>query len=98
MSSFRKVHEIDLEAGKTYRIDMTSKALDSFLRLLDPDGKEVAEDDDSGGDFNARIIYKAKRTATYKIVATADAENPRTETHGPLPPHRPRRGAARHRP
>jgi thiol-disulfide isomerase/thioredoxin len=83
VGSFHKAHDVDLEAGKTYRIDMTSTKLDSFLRLLDPDGKEVAFDDDGGGNFNARIVYKAKRTATYKILATALKSGIRNEITGP---------------
>src|SRR4051794_34042586 len=71
VGSYRKTHDIDLEAGKIYRIDMTSKDLDSYLRLEDPDEKIVAEDDDGGDNLNARIVYKAKRTATYKIIALA---------------------------
>jgi thiol-disulfide isomerase/thioredoxin len=78
-----KIHEVDLEAGKIYRIDMTSPKIDSFLRLLDPDGRQVALDDDSGDNFNARIVHKAKRTATYKIVATSTNEGPRKDLTGP---------------
>ena len=52
VGSVQKVHEIGFEAGKTYRIDMTSRDLDSFLRLEDPDGKTVAEDE--GGDLQIR--------------------------------------------
>ena len=33
VGSVRKIHEVDLEAGKIYRIDMTSRELNSFLRL-----------------------------------------------------------------
>ena len=82
VGSVHKVHEIDFEAGKTYRIDMTSRKLDSYLRLEDPDGKTVAEDDDGGGNFNARIVYKAKRTATYKIIATAMKNGIRPDVTG----------------
>jgi thiol-disulfide isomerase/thioredoxin len=82
VGSVQKIHEIELEAGKTYRIDMTSRTLDSFLRLEDPNGKIVAEDDDGGGEFNARIIYKAKRTGKHKIVATATKTGVRPEITG----------------
>ena len=81
--STHKTYEVDFEADKTYRIDMKSTKFDSYLRVLDPDGKEVAFDDDSGGNLNARIVYKAKRTATYKIVATAVKSQVRQENTGP---------------
>ena len=51
-------YKIKLQKGKTYQIDMISldgKQFDTFLRLEDAKGKQVAEDDDSGGDLNARI-------------------------------------------
>jgi thiol-disulfide isomerase/thioredoxin len=82
VGSVRKLHDIDLEAGKIYRIDMTSRQLNSVIRLEDPDGKVVAEDEGGGGEFNARIVYKAKRTATYKIVATAVKTGIRPDTTG----------------
>lgn len=69
-NSYTKTYTVKLEAGKTYRIDMTSKEVDSLLRLLNPDGGQVALDDDGGGYPNARIVYKADQAGDYKIVAT----------------------------
>jgi thiol-disulfide isomerase/thioredoxin len=68
--SYCKVYPFKMTAGQTYRIDLRSRAFDSFLRLEDPSGKQVAEDDDSGGQFNARLVYKAKQTGEYKVIAT----------------------------
>jgi hypothetical protein len=34
------------------------------------DGKIVASDDDSGGDYNARIIFQVRRAGDYRIIAT----------------------------
>src|SRR5258708_2808337 len=69
-NSYAKTYTVKFEAGKTYRIDMTSKEVDSLLRLLNPEGKEVASDDDGGGFPNARIVYKVDQAGAYKIVAT----------------------------
>jgi hypothetical protein len=66
-----QVHEFKMKAGTTYIIDMKSKQFDSFLRLEDSEGKELAKDDDSGGFPDARIIHKASKDGTYKIIATA---------------------------
>ncbi len=63
---------VRLLAGKTYVIDMVSpdpKKLDPLLRLLDINGKQLAEDDDGGGGVNARIRYKAWDTGIYRVVA-----------------------------
>jgi serine/threonine protein kinase len=68
------VYQVKFSAGKTYVIDMISpdqKALDPFLVLKDADGQQVAEDDDSGGGLNARIIYRALRDGVYRIHATS---------------------------
>src|SRR5262245_64742527 len=57
-----KVHEYKMKAGTTYIIDMISKnakMLDPYLRLEDSSGTNLAEDDDSGGFPNARIVFKA---------------------------------------
>jgi hypothetical protein len=71
--SYAKIYPIKLEAGKTYQIDMKSRELDSYLRLEDPSGKQVAKDDDSGGNLDARIVYKAEKDGEYKIIATTFA-------------------------
>jgi len=47
--------------------------LDPFLRLEDRDGLVLAEDDDSGGNLNARIVFKPGKTGTYRVVATTFA-------------------------
>jgi len=68
-----KIHEVNLQAGKTYVIDMKKtpdSTLDTYLKLIDPTGKKVAEDDDSGGDLNARIVYRATMTGRFQIIAT----------------------------
>jgi len=71
-----KVHPFSMLSGKAYRIDLKSKDFDAFLRLEDPSGRQVAVDDDSGGDHNAQIIYKAKTTGKYKVIATSYDRKP----------------------
>ncbi len=62
-----KVFEVPLQAGRTYQFAMESKDLDSLLVLQDQTGKELAFDDDSGGNLNAFLIYTAAKDDTYKI-------------------------------
>ncbi len=67
-------YQVKLEGGKTYTIDMLSpdqKALDPYLKLLDPNGKLLAEDDDGGYGLNARITIRAPVAGTYRIIATS---------------------------
>jgi hypothetical protein len=61
---------IDFEQGKKYTILLNSDAFDSYLRLIDPAGKTVAEDDDGGGGLNARIDHTAVKTGQYQILVT----------------------------
>jgi serine/threonine protein kinase len=67
-------YQVKLVAGKTYVIDMISpdpKALDPYLFLLDAAGKKLAEDDDSGGGLNARIIFRVEQDGVFRILATS---------------------------
>jgi eukaryotic-like serine/threonine-protein kinase len=68
------IYQVHLLAGATYVVEMVSpepQALDSFLRLKDSSGKRLAEDDDSAGNLNARIVFRAEVDAVYRIQATS---------------------------
>src|SRR5262249_14393602 len=47
---------------------------DAYLRLEDAAGKELAEDDDSGGNLNARIIFSCTKDGNYKVICTCFSE------------------------
>jgi hypothetical protein len=78
-----KIFLVKLVKGKTYQIDMSSTVdgFDSWLRLEGASKKQLAEDDDSGGNLNARIIFMAPADAVYRIITTTYAS--KTET-GPF--------------
>src|SRR5262245_41195248 len=61
-----KVHMVQMKAGNTYTIDMVSTEIDSYLRLEDKDGKQLDEDDDSGGNLNARMVFNCTRDGEYR--------------------------------
>jgi hypothetical protein len=65
-----KIHVVKLPAGKTVQIDLVSTEFDAYLRLEDSAGKQLAQDDDSGGNLNARIKFAVPKDDTYKIIAT----------------------------
>jgi Bacterial pre-peptidase C-terminal domain len=65
-----KIYALKLAKGKSYQIDMKSKDIDSFLRLEDSAGKELAKDDDSGGGHDARILFECPEIGEYRIIAT----------------------------
>jgi thiol-disulfide isomerase/thioredoxin len=65
-----KVHEFKMKAKSIYVIDLKSKDFDSILRLVDSNGKQLALNDDATPDtLDARIVFKAKKDGTYKIIA-----------------------------
>lgn len=66
-----KVYTVELKEGAAYTIDMVSTDFDAYLRVLDADGNELADDDDSGGNLDARVLFIPEKTATYKVVATS---------------------------
>jgi D-arabinose 1-dehydrogenase-like Zn-dependent alcohol dehydrogenase len=72
-----KAYTVKLEKGKVYLIDLVkvNGSLDPFLELYSPDNQKVAEDDDGGGFFNARLIYKATETGQYHIIAKSFMAN-----------------------
>jgi hypothetical protein len=70
-SSHHKVHLCKMEAGHTYVIDLQSTQFDTYLRLEDPRGTDLAQDDDSGGNLNARITFRPTRTGNYRVIATS---------------------------
>jgi hypothetical protein len=72
-----KAYRIQLEAGKSYRIDLVSDAFDAFLYLQNKDGDKLAEDDDSGGDVNARITYDVSEAAEFRVLACSLQSNGR---------------------
>ena len=72
-----KTYMVKLKKGKTYLIDMASNDFDSFLRLEDANGKQLAEDDDSGiGEtrLDAQITFTPEADGTFKIFATRFAD------------------------
>jgi len=68
-----KNFQVKFNAGKTYTIDMISLQMDSFLRLEDASGRQLAQDDDSGGGLNARISFRAPEEGVYRIITTTCA-------------------------
>src|SRR5207253_3030076 len=65
-----KIFVIDHKKGQNYQIDMMAKELDSYLRLEDSAGKELAKDDDGGGFVHARIYFHCRADGAYRVICT----------------------------
>jgi hypothetical protein len=71
-NKFYKVFTIQLDTGKTYRIDHRggSPGFDAYLFLEDADGNKLAEDDDSGGKLDSQIKHKVTKAGAFRIITT----------------------------
>ena len=67
---YHVVHTYQMKAGQQYQIDLTS-LWDNYLRLENAQGVQLAQDDDSGGFPNARIIFRAPQDGWYRIIVTS---------------------------
>jgi len=70
-NTYMKVHVIKFEVGSTYIINLRSTAFDTFLRLEDAQGKQIAVNDDGGGGLNSRLEYSPDRVGDYRLVVTS---------------------------
>lgn len=72
-----KTYNLTLQAGKTYHIELRSKAFDAFLRLENGMGMEVAANDDGArgqpfaGPLDSLIIYTPPNTDNFRIIVTS---------------------------
>ncbi|MCL1816746.1 MAG: InlB B-repeat-containing protein, partial [Clostridiales bacterium] len=63
-------YSFSLSLGQVLVADMNSLAIDSMLVLYNEAGNFVAFDDDSGGGFDAFLVYQAQTAGTYYLYAT----------------------------
>jgi serine protease Do len=70
-NSFYDIYAFEGTAGQQVTIEMTSDEIDSYLILLNADGSELAQDDDSGGDKNAKITITLPTDGTYTFLANS---------------------------
>src|SRR5204862_78378 len=77
---YAKVYTVNLTGGKTNIIDLTSssasgKWFDTWLRVEDAAGTELASDDDSGGSLNSRIMFTPTSSGQYRVIVTSFSAN-----------------------
>lgn len=67
---YKKEYRVKLEKGRLYNLEMRSSAFDAYLVLRNSAKKTVAQDDDSGGNLDARIRFWCPATEEFTVVAT----------------------------
>ncbi len=53
----------------TLRMEKRNSTIDSYLELYNPDGSLLGQDDDNGGDTNARIAITLRQNGRHRVVA-----------------------------
>lgn len=61
----------DMEAGKTYQVEMASTAFPCCLFVEDPQGNLLAKNGPNGADYSARVSITATVTGKHRIMAGA---------------------------
>jgi hypothetical protein len=70
-SNFRcQIYAVKMKVGQKVQIDLVSNQFDAFLRVESQAGRELAADDDSGGNLNARLVFTPPADGVYRVIAT----------------------------
>lgn len=56
------------QSGQSVTIELRSSEFDTYVQLLDGNGNRLAEDDDSLGDLDSRVIFRLPSTGMFQIV------------------------------
>lgn len=72
-----KVYNFQMAPGRSYTIDVMSGNghsgpgfFDTFLRIEDSAGNQIAYNDDGGEGFNSRLVFRPTRADNYRLVVT----------------------------
>ena len=68
IDAFADIYQVDLTSDTTVDLRLNSSDFDAFLMLLDGMGNVVDQDDDSGGNTNARLITPLAAGSYYVVV------------------------------
>jgi len=69
-STYAQEWRIDATEGEVVTVDLASDSLDAFLILFGPGLTSDLQDDDSGGNCNARLTLRFPKSGAYHIVVT----------------------------
>ena len=70
-STYAQEWEIDGIAGQVVTVDLASDTFDAYLVVYGPGLTHDLQDDDSGGNCNARLTIRFPQTGAYHIAVTS---------------------------
>lgn len=70
VSSPHRTHEVNLQAGTSYRVELKSDYFDTFLRVENTVGYCLATDDDGGENKSSQLTFVATESGRYRLIAT----------------------------
>ena len=68
-NSYFDLYTFEGKAGQEVTIEMKSEDIDPYLILLGSNQRQIAQDDDGGGNKNARLVVTLPVDGTYYIIA-----------------------------
>lgn len=80
-STWADIWQFQGQAGQSVTIELRSSEFDTYLQLLDASSNRLAEDDDSLGDLDSRVIYRLPSTGMYQIVVNNFGDTRRAGTY-----------------
>lgn len=75
---YTRFYEFEGQQGQQIVVMMSSPELDAYLGLFDQTENQLIEDDNNGGDRNARIVYTLPADGTYTIETSTRTRDPGT--------------------
>ncbi|MBI1967316.1 MAG: PPC domain-containing protein [Gemmatimonadetes bacterium] len=79
-STYFQVHTLPVEPNQTVTVDLESPDFDSYLILTKGRGSDrLAENDDGGGNCNARVVYTAPDDHPLRVIVNT-ASQPKLQT------------------
>jgi S1-C subfamily serine protease len=70
-NSYFDAYTFEGRAGQQVVIEMNSSEVDSYLILLSPDGRDLAQDDDGAGGSNAKLTTTLPADGLYTVLANS---------------------------
>lgn len=76
-ASHAKIHTVKLVKGKTYQVSLNSNQFQTYLRVEDAKGKQLAEDNSNlnMGGLNSSVSVTATKTGDYRVIVTTNFGN-----------------------